>query len=186
MTLHSSLSGADLHDPKGVSPTPLTLPDNTANAYLIENDSSGDDYFQIVTTNSSEELIFGNASDNPAYTFKGINQASFECDLTVNRGLRFESPTVVDASGTTDLSSAMSVVLVDSATAGGTVTLGLPVPGEKSLWLIKDIGGDASTHNVVLDRSNGGAIEGSASNHTLSTDYFAILLYTDGNDFWIF
>jgi len=185
MTLHSSLSGADLHDPKGVSPTPITLPDNTANAYLIENDSSGDDYFQIITTNSSEELIFGNASDNPAYTFKGIGQASFECDLTVNRGLRFESPTSVTSSGSTDLTIAMSVVLVDSATAGGAITLALPVPGDKSLWLIKDVGGDVITHNVTLDRANGGSIEGSATNRTFSTNYFAILLYADGSNFWI-
>ncbi|MEK0431762.1 MAG: hypothetical protein RL139_1566 [Gemmatimonadota bacterium] len=70
MPLHSSLSGADLHDPKGKYPTALSLDDNQANAYLIE-DSAGNDYLVITTTNSGELVLIGNATTNPTFYFLG-------------------------------------------------------------------------------------------------------------------
>jgi hypothetical protein len=51
------------------------LVDNTASAYLIEN-SGGADYLKIVTTNSSEHIDFGNATENPYYRFLGTGGLS--------------------------------------------------------------------------------------------------------------
>lgn len=70
MPTHASLSGADLHNPKGVYPTPCEIPDNCSTAYLIE-DENGDNYFLIDTTNSSEKIEFGNTTTNPDYYFLG-------------------------------------------------------------------------------------------------------------------
>lgn len=70
MVQHKDMAGGDLHDPKGKYPTALLLDDNTANAYLIE-ETSGDDYFKIDTTNGSEAVSFGNAVTAPDYNFLG-------------------------------------------------------------------------------------------------------------------
>lgn len=70
MPTHASLTGADLHNPKGVYPTPCEIPDNSATSYLIE-DENGDNYFLIDTTNSAEKIEFGNTTTNPDYYFLG-------------------------------------------------------------------------------------------------------------------
>jgi hypothetical protein len=55
---HVNLGGADLHQPRGVSPTPLTLPDNENFAYLVE-DFSGDSLFVLNTSTGDQKVFFG-------------------------------------------------------------------------------------------------------------------------------
>lgn len=84
MVLHSTLSGADLHDPKGVSPTPVVIVDNVGSAYLIEDDN-GDAYFDITTTNSSEAISLGNTTTNPDVVVVGTGE--MKADVFVVREL---------------------------------------------------------------------------------------------------
>ena len=60
MAKHSEAVGTELHYPQGhaSSGVPLTLTDNTAEAYLIEN-TGGADILKIDTTNSAELLTIG-------------------------------------------------------------------------------------------------------------------------------
>ena len=98
--------------------------------------------------------------------------------------LSFEINTLTDDYIVTE---ADNVLLVDTATIASASALTLPAPANavESVWLIKDVGGQAASHPITLNRSAGGSIEGSASNYVISTNYAAIWLLCDGTDFWI-
>ncbi len=64
----------------GISST--TVNDNSSAAYNISE--GGDSYFNINTTDGSEEITFGNTTTNPDYTFEGTGTVTMEGDLTVN------------------------------------------------------------------------------------------------------
>lgn len=51
--------------------TSFHIPDALASAFLIENVGAGEDYFKIDTSTGAELLAFGNATDNPDFTFLG-------------------------------------------------------------------------------------------------------------------
>lgn len=62
--------------------------DNTSSAFLVE-DNAGLDYFKIVTTNSSEEVVFGNTDTNPEFNFLGggrVIVTTFEAAETIYAG----------------------------------------------------------------------------------------------------
>lgn len=68
MAQHADAAGADLHDPKGVSPTPIVAPKNDATSYQIQWDSDGAggadrDVIVARTTDGNIGLVLGNTSE---------------------------------------------------------------------------------------------------------------------------
>ncbi len=72
--------------------------------------------------------------------------------------------------------------LVNSASVAITVTLP-SAPNLGDMIMVKDSSGDASTHNITIDR-NGKNIEGSAANQVLTLDNDYIELVYDGAGNW--
>ena len=64
MSLHKNLSGDDLHDPKGVYPTPAGVPDNIGEAYKIHETGTTTNYILISTTDGDENVTVGNVFTN--------------------------------------------------------------------------------------------------------------------------
>lgn len=80
--LHNALTGSDLHDPKGLSPTPLATASNTPNAYRIE-DASGNALLVMDTSTGAQSISLGNATTNPDITMVGNGSISLGGDLSV-------------------------------------------------------------------------------------------------------
>ncbi|MCH7679682.1 hypothetical protein IID10_10015, partial [candidate division KSB1 bacterium] len=57
------------------------FPDNIANALDIQQGS--DNYLNINTTNSSENISFGNAARNPSFSFLGSGTTTFTGDIAL-------------------------------------------------------------------------------------------------------
>ena len=51
----------------------MAVKDNNAVAFLLE-DANGDDYMKLVTTTSGEWMYFGNATNNPKFSFLGSGE----------------------------------------------------------------------------------------------------------------
>lgn len=73
------------------TPSAPVLVDNTTNAYDLQE--STNDYINVNTTNTSEQITFGNATTNPQFVFSGtgdvgIGTASPAYDLDVNGDIR--------------------------------------------------------------------------------------------------
>jgi hypothetical protein len=64
------------------------IADDQASAFLVE-DAAGVDYLKVVTTDSSEEIVFGNATTNPAFDFAGTGVVSMDA-LYVSKHAKFE------------------------------------------------------------------------------------------------
>ncbi len=66
------------------SSTPLTssLTDNITDAFDLQEGTNN--YININTTNSSENISFGNATTNPSFTFQGSGTTTFTGDIAVN------------------------------------------------------------------------------------------------------
>ena len=79
MATHRSLSGADLHDPQGKFPTPLSLNSNVSNAYLIEDDNANVQ-FSIDTSNSASVVAVGNTVTNPDIVMPGSGDVGIGTD----------------------------------------------------------------------------------------------------------
>lgn len=93
-------------------PEAITLADNTSGALLASEGAN--DYLRVNTTNSSEAVILGNATTNPAFTFLGSGLLTLGSGRIVKTGsIIFGDHTVVP-SGT-------GVIAIGSKSAG-TVT----------------------------------------------------------------
>ena len=73
MVIHSTLTGADNHNPRMVSPDPLVIADNVTNVILWE-DTSGNDYLAISTTSGNRSISFGSTVTNPSYSCLGSGE----------------------------------------------------------------------------------------------------------------
>ena len=81
MVQHKQLSGGELHDPKGKSPSFLDVDDDTADAYKIYEDGGDDDYFVIDTTDGAEKITFGNTDTNPTVGVRGGHLTTANADV---------------------------------------------------------------------------------------------------------
>ena len=91
------------------------LVDNNANALDIQQGS--DNYININTTNSSENISFGNGTTNPSYTFLGNGLATITGNLAVNGG------DITTSSATANLFNANATSL-NFAGAATTLSIG--------------------------------------------------------------
>jgi hypothetical protein len=66
----------------------FVIADNQADAFLVE-DAAGVDYIKLDTSDGSEQIIFGNASTNPAFDFAGTGVVSMDA-LYVSKHAKFE------------------------------------------------------------------------------------------------
>lgn len=103
---------------------------------------------------------------------------------TLNQLRTVRSPTAVAHAGSPyTLLATDEIVQVDSST--GTVQINLTAPSTKQLFLIKDVGGAASTSNITLHRNGSEKIENVAADKTLTLNYGAWLVWSDGTNWWI-
>jgi fibronectin-binding autotransporter adhesin len=107
-----------------------SLTDNTANAYDLQEGTNN--YLNINTTDTSENISFGNATTNPSFAFLGTGATSFAGALTVT--------------GTTTTNGALA--------ANGQVTLGDggdTVAINSSDWDISATGDASGLGSIALD-----------------------------------
>jgi hypothetical protein len=128
------------------SSTPLTssLTDNTTDAFDLQEGTNN--YININTTNSSENISFGNATTNPSFTFQGNGTTTLTGDLAVNGDdITSDGNLTVNATGyvrigdtgtpgvasgdddlyvESDLEVDANTDLAGTLTVGGTTTLG--------------------------------------------------------------
>lgn len=86
--------------------------------------------------------------------------------------------TIATATGTSHTASAAGrVILVDDDTAGSAVTVTLPVASADAVsYYVKKLG---TTANVIVDGNGAETVDG-AANATLTAQYEAILVVSDG------
>ncbi len=123
-----------------------TLTDNTANIYDLQEGTNN--YININTTNSSENISFGNATTNPTFSFLGSGLASIAGALTVT--------------GTTTTNGTL--------TANGVVTLGDngdTVAINSSDW---DIDATGAITNASFDANGTGNSLSNVDNADLTND----------------
>ena len=68
MAQHADAAGDDLHDPKGITPTPLDAPKNEASSYQLRWDSDGAggayrDVLVVRTTDGNLGFVLGNSAE---------------------------------------------------------------------------------------------------------------------------
>lgn len=81
------------------------------------------------------------------------------------------------------LAAADEILQLDSST--GTIQVNLPNPNTNRKFMIKDVGGAASTSNITLHRNGSEKIENVAADKTLTLNYGAWLVWSDGTNWWI-
>lgn len=64
--IHNTITGAELHDPKGKSPTPLDIPDSNATSYQIREDGGSTDVLVVNTVDDT--VTIGNSTRNFSLT----------------------------------------------------------------------------------------------------------------------
>lgn len=114
MVLHSTLSGANLHDPKGKNPTPLDLVDNLSLAYQIRNTSAGATVLGIDTIDSAEHV------------HSSINLVTLNADASISLAetctLRLRAANIITGVQTNSLTAGGSGRLTFSNDSAGTPT----------------------------------------------------------------
>lgn len=94
--------------------------------------------------------------------------------------MTFQNITITGTTYSVDTHSTTSdlVIFTDSTSNAIAITLPAPTAGRK-LW-IKDKTGQAATHNITISKHSAETIDGSSSSLTLSHNYDAVLLISDG------
>lgn len=83
-----------------------------------------------------------------------------------------------------DTNSTTSDLVIFTDSTSNTVTITLPAPSAGRLIYVKDKTGKAATHNVTISQHSAETIDG-ASSLTLSKNYDAVLLISDGTNWSI-
>lgn len=83
-----------------------------------------------------------------------------------------------------DTNSTTSDLVIFTDSTSNTVTITLPAPSAGRLIYVKDKTGKAATHNVTISQHSAETIDG-ASSLTLSKNYDAVLLISDGTNWAI-
>lgn len=134
MAKHSEAVGVELHFPMGHSSSgvPLTLTDDTATAYLVEN-TGGDDIIKIDTTNSAELITLG-------FQTKVLRN-----DTATAAALIIDQDSTGDAALRFDAGAGQFMVGIDND-AGGDGDDGLTIAEGTAL---------GTTNRMVVERNNG-------------------------------
>jgi hypothetical protein len=106
--------------------------------------------------------------------------ASGEVVGSVNqRGVLLPTSDVV--TNDTTFRSRAEIYQVDTAGLGTgvTITIGTEIENPDQVFAVKDIGGSASTNNIIVEAESGTQIDGSSS-ATLNTDYGRLSVYYSG------
>ena len=132
--------------------------DNNNSAFLVE-DNSGIDYFKIVTTDSSEEIVMGNITTTPDFNFIGggkiiitIFQASE--NITAGQALCLTSENSVGISSAADISKAHIIgIAAESASENNLVKI-IAIPGNK-VTIVNNLGNPTTAAQVYLSETSG-------------------------------
>jgi len=106
-------------------------------------------------------------------------------EITMTGKIIFPSKSVTATPYTVDTTTKDYVVLIDTATIAGAVTINLPTGATGRVITFKDVGGSANTYNITLTRAGSESIEGVASNYVMDADYQAVTLACYGSDWFI-
>lgn len=71
-------------------------------------------------------------------------------------------------------------------TTSSSLTLTLPRPVQNHMIIVKDVGGNFSSNNVLIGRFGSEKIEGIASSYALTGDYSSTVFMSDGTDWFTF
>jgi len=132
--------------------------DNNNSAFLVE-DNAGTDYFKIVTSDSSEELVFGNADTTPDFNFVGggkIIITTFQAAeaITAGQSLCLTSSTHVGIATASNLAKSHVVgIAVESCSINNLVKI-VAIPGSK-VAIVNSLGSPNSGDTVYLSETSG-------------------------------
>jgi hypothetical protein len=133
------------------------------------------------TVRELDEAISGYVRDVPQASSTVVTGAAWN-DIT-GKPATFDPLTVVTEDSTALTVTDEDVVLVDDDTAGAQVTITLPAAAEVNYPVrIKKLG---TTANVVIDGDDAETIDGTTT-ITLSSQYQAVTLVSDGNGWHVF
>ncbi len=157
------------------SSTPLTsiLTDNIADAFDLQEGTNN--YININTTNSLEEISFGNTTTNPYYTFLGSGYTTFGGVVNVTDGTDIVSISPSAGSVTIDSTNQYALLVQETGTstdilwvdANATGGFGLNVSGYITAsgditgnWLVAEsgigIGDGSSNYTDIISASQSG------------------------------
>ena len=179
MPLHKNLTGPELHYPLGrASAGSLLLEDDLSNAYQIAQGS--DNQFNISTINGTEEITFGNGTQNPDFTFSGTGL------FTSGGGHKYKTATLTGAGSAHDLANESHVLFID--TSSGTEQLNLPTASQVTdqIFLIIDKESSFGTNNLVIHRAGSELIDNTSADKTISDSGARLWLFCDGTNWFTF
>ena len=99
-------------------------------------------------------------------------------------GQAWQQITITASTYSVDTNSTTSDLVIFTDSTSNTVTITLPAPSAGRLIYVKDKTGKAATHNVTISQHASETIDG-ASSLTLSKNYDAVLLISDGTNWSI-
>jgi hypothetical protein len=149
--------------------------DNNNSAFLVE-DNAGTDYFKIVTTDSSEEVVFGNTSTTPDFNFVGggkIIFTSFQAaeEITAGQSICLTSSTQVGVATASNLAKAHIVgIAVENCSINNLVKI-VAIPGSKVS--ISNNLGNPNPGEIVYLSENAGQVSTTAPTASGSTVFKA-------------
>jgi hypothetical protein len=140
-----------------------------------------------LTSGSTLTVEAGGATINGGVSM--VNQATVGGTLTANSRLVSNAGQNVQ---TTTKTAAYSVnlatdymILVDTATAGGGVTITLPADHtDGDIIVVKDTGGQAETKNVTVDTADADTIDG-LNTFVMNINYMAVSFVSNGTNWFV-
>ncbi|MGH9856801.1 MAG: hypothetical protein ACRD4B_03055, partial [Acidobacteriota bacterium] len=127
------------------------LVDNNTNALDIQEGSNN--YININTTNSSENISFGNATTNPTYSFLGNGTLTTSGDIGINGGDLISSQTTFNLLNTgvttLNLGGAATTLSIGAGSGTSTINNNLTVSGATSTFASTAI--NLSGSNPAID-----------------------------------
>lgn len=191
----------------------VTLPSaisvGAGHVVVIKDAKGGANTHNITVSTSLTQTIDGQTSATITTSFEpmwvvsdGANWSRLEMPAQKQQGTSFQfiggpvavgslAPTQTTYTGTASMTAGASsgVALVNN-TSGGAITLTLPnagmfgIGGNGSFLTIKDIGGNAATHTITIQRAGSDLIDGSSSSLTITSNYGVIRLLCDDSSNW--
>lgn len=132
--------------------------DNNSSAFLVE-DNAGVDYFKIVTTNSSEEIVFGNTNTTPDFNFTGggkIILSTFQAseNITAGQALCLTSSSTIGISSASNQSKAHIIAIAaENCSTNGLVKM-IAIPGVR-VTIVNSLGSPSVGAQVYLSETSG-------------------------------
>jgi hypothetical protein len=130
----------------------VTVSDNLANAFQIKEGSNS--YFEVDTTNGSEEIALGNATTNPDITQVGTGQVTFPGNVDATNGLDVTTAALTAAAGLTVSGGAINLDPTGTFTLdmdGGVTAIVTVSDNLANAFQVKE----GSNSYIEVDTSNG-------------------------------